>query len=648
MLQWLRDNLKSFAWTLWVVIAAFILLYIPDFIGQKSLSSDTVASVGKREVTNNEFQRAYKQQEATYRQAFGDNFSPELVRQLGLYRQVLQQLIGRKILAREADRLGLAVSDEEVRKAILEIPAFRDESGRFIGDALYQRILRGSDYQTVGEFETAVREDLLVGKLRDVLAANVYIPDAQVEERYRREVEKASIRFIQLPASEFASEVKVSDDEIASYYEARREEYRRPEQRVVSYLLVDTALLRSTLEIPEADLRAFYEDNLDQYTTPEQVRARHILLKVDDNRSEEEADAQIAIIRQRLAAGEDFAALARQLSEDTGSAAQGGDLGFFGRGAMVPEFEEAAFSATAGEVVGPVRSSFGVHLLEVMERREGGVRPFEEVRAQIRFRLQGERAQGMAESRARELAGRIASEDIKTREGLQSLASATEGISFETTPPFGKGDPAGAMGRVQAFNDAAFALAAGGVSAEPVGVPRGWALLHLDEVREPRLPELTEVETEVRQAVARQKQEERVKEVLTAAREEIASGARSLDEVAEGLGLTVQDSGSFGYGQPIASLGQAPAVNQAALAMQQGEIGGPVETGVGAVLFEVTQRQSWDPDTFETAREQKRQELKDEEIGRLVNSITAEALRDPDVITNQEYLNRLEGNPPPA
>lgn len=644
MLQWLRDNLKTFAWTLWVVIAAFILLYIPDFLGQSPLGKDVVAGVGDRQVGRNEFMRAVKRQEASYRQALGDNYDREQLRQMGLYQQVLNQLLGQKILVREADTLGLTVTDEEVREAILQEPSFRDEAGRFIGNELYLRILRANDFQNIGEFESTIRESILVSKLQQVLAANVFIPDAAVEERYRRNVEKAAIRFVQLPATEFADQVEVSQEEIATYYEARREEYRRPEQRVLSYLLVDNALLRAELEITDADLRAYYEQNIETFQVPEQVRARHILLRVDESRSAEQAEARLNEARRRIQGGADFAGIAQELSEDPGSAAQGGDLGYFGRGAMVPQFEEAAFSATAGELVGPIRSDFGAHLIEVTDRREAGTRPFEEVRNQIRFRLQGERSEGLAETRARALLTRLGEAEASPAPAeLEALAAESQAITFATSEPVGMDDPVGTLGRVPALNQAAFALEEGALTTEPVAIPRGFVIVRVDEVIAPRLPELSEVEGEVRQAIVVQKQEQRLMEALQAAREAIASGAKTLESVAQELGLTVQESGEFGHDQPVGTLGQAPAVSRVALGLEQGSIGGPIKTARGAVLFEVAERTTWDPAAFEGERDQTRQELEAEEVDRLLSAIVADVMRDPDTLVDNEYLTSLTG-----
>jgi peptidyl-prolyl cis-trans isomerase D len=530
---------------------------------------------------------------------------------------------------------------------------FDDPSGRIVGSERYAQIVRRNlDYPSPAAFEASLREELLVQKLRAVLAANLYLPDSEVEASYRDEVERVSIRYLELPAARLAAEVSVAPEEVASYYEARREEYRRPEQRVVSYLLVDLARLRGGIEVPEADLRSYYDRHQEEFTQEEQVRARHILVNVDEERTEPEARSLLEAARRRVEAGEDFAAVARELSQDAATKDRGGDLGFFGRGSMVPEFEQAAFDAArtlapeaspsggiTRQLVGPVRTSFGLHLLEVLGYRAGGLRPFAEASAQIRFRLQNERAQSQAESRAKALAERIGQEDRRSKEQLQALKEESTDLAFDTTPAFGQQDAVAGIGRVPEFNQAAFALETGGVSA-PVKVSRGWAILHLDEVRQPRVPELAEVEPQVRRALAQQRQQELAMARLAAVRGEIGSG-KTLDQVASELGGEVKDSGEFGRGQAIGGLGVNPALSEAALALAEGEVGGPVAHRQGGVLFQVVGRKRWDPAAFARDKEATRERLEAQAVGRVLGALLESRKSELGVSYDRQLLESL-------
>lgn len=641
MLEWLRNNVRSFHWILWLVILTFVLGFVvmsPDFGRSGPGPGAAAATVGPDEVSKGEFYNAYENATQQYRRLYGERFTPEMARQMDLPRQVLQSLVAKKIFVQEARRLGLSVSDEELLQRILELPFFTDENGSFVGRERYVAGVRQLGYANPEAFEAVLREETMVEKLNAVMAANVFVPDAAVEADYRRESEKARVRFVELPGTRFAGEVTVDPAEIQTYFETRKEDYRRPEQRIASYLLVNTTKLRTGIEVAEADIKAYYEQHLDEFKQEEQVRARHILLKIDDTRTEEAARALLEAAKSRIEGGADFAAVAKELSEDPGTKDKGGDLGFFGRGRMIREFEEAAFGVSPGvleqvrsgqaksPLVGPVRTSFGLHLIEVRERKESGTPGLEQVKNQVRIRLQGERGQQLAEERALALAARIKKEKLATDEQWNGLLVGSDYLTIQKTPAFGEQDAVAQVGRVPELNAAVFALEQGEVS-EAVKVPVGWVIARLDEVRAPRVPELSEVEAQVRQALQRQKQEERASARLAAARAQMTDG-KTLDEVAGELGLEVKDSGEFGHGQPITGLGANNALVEAALAAPVGEVGGPIPTRQGAVLFQVTERKTWDAADFAKNKGEARSRLEAQQVQRLLASLVESRSRE--------------------
>ncbi|MCL4838806.1 MAG: SurA N-terminal domain-containing protein [Thermoanaerobaculia bacterium] len=639
MLKILRDNLRYLSWILWLVIIVFIAFVFVDFGAARMGAGGTgaAATVGDSKVGYDEFQRQYRSLEERYRQAFGERFTPEMAQQLQLPLQALEQLVGQKILLQEAARLGLSASDAEVREAILAQSIFRDESGAFVGPEFYEQVLASEGY-TVAAFERTVRDQILINKVSSILAQTLHVPDAEVERAYRDDAEKARVRYLQLPAARFAQQATVEPAEVEAHFAAHPEAFRLPRQRVVSYLLVDGARLRAQTQVSDEDLRRYYDQNQEEYRREEQVRARHILVQVGAGRTEEQARAEIDALRARIEGGADFAALARERSDDPGSQSRGGDLGFFGRGRMIKEFEDAAFSAEPGRLVGPLRTGFGFHLLEVLERRAAGLQPYEEVEPQIRARLLTERVDAAAEARARELSRRVREEKLATAEQLQGLADG-EVVSGQTTPPFGEEDPVAGIGRGTPFTTAAFALAQGTVS-DPVKIPRGWALLWLVEEREPRTPELAEVAPRVRLAVQQQKQGELARQELQRARGAMAGG-KSLDEVAAELGVQAVESPAFGPRGDLPGLAGSAEVAAAAFTLEAGQVGGPFATGNGAVLFEVLERQHFDPARFAAEREQKRQELEGQAFEALVDSLIAQRKLELKVTYDRPLLEDL-------
>ncbi len=643
MLKVLRDNLKYLSWVLWLVIAVFILFVFVDFgatVPTAGGDTDAAATVGGEKITYSQFQRAYQAQEDRLRQAYGEGFTRETARQMGLPLQVMNQLIAQRILDGEARRAGLRVTDEEVRRVILEEGAFRDSDGRFVGEEIYRQMLRRAGY-TPESFERAVREDLLSEKLRTVLEQSVFVSDAEVERAYREQVESAAIRYLSLPASRYAEQVEITPAEVEAYFGEHREELRIPEKRQVSYLLVDPVALEATVEVSAADIRAYYDDNRDDYTQDEQVRARHILLRVSDEAAAGEVESRLRGIRQRIEAGEPFAELAAQLSDDPGSKTRGGDLGFFGRGQMIAAFEEAAFGAQPGELVGPLRTDFGYHLIEVLEKRPGGTRSLDEVRAEIRSRLAAERAASLAESKARELAQQARREQVATGAALAALAAGEAGIEQRTPPAFARDEAVPQIGRATAFTTTAFELAPGELS-EPVRTGRGWAVLLLEAVEPPRLPELDEARARVEQEVRRGKQLAAAEAALAAERERLAAGEATLDQVAERLDLEVQESGPFGGDGRVGSLGRQPGLAAAALALDAGQLGGPLAVDQGVVLFEVAERQRFDAGEFAAARDQTRQQLEQERFAQLLSSLIESRREEMKVSFDPNFLANFQ------
>lgn len=625
MLKVFRDNLKYLSWVLWLVIAVFILFVFVDFggtvPGSTSAPSAAAVTVGSQKITYGEFQRAYDQFEAFYRDSMGDQFSRELAQQIGLPVQVLNRLIADRILAEEGRRMGLAVTDKELRDEIL-----RQFGGNFSGPDEYSRILRANGL-TPESFESSLRRDMLANKTQQVLAANLFISEEDVERTYRDRVERAKIRFIKLPAADLAAEVVLEPEEVAAYFEANREEYRIPERRVVTYLSVDRAAIQSSLEIGAEEIQAYYDENADEFTRDEQVQARHILVSIDpagvgpEDASRDKARAAIEGAKRRIEAGTPFEVIAAEMSEDPGSKDRGGDLGYFGRGAMVPPFEEAAFGAELNTLVGPVETDFGFHLIEVLDKRAGGLQPLTEVEGLIRQRLASTRGTAAAESKARELADRVRREDLAPT-AWQQLAAEETGVSVETTSAFGRNDYVDGIGSATAFASRAFELAPGEVS-EPLPVGSGWAVLAVESIEEPRYPELEEVRAEV-EAAAR---EDRQLDLALARLEQAATGLpeeKTFDQVAEDLALEPVETALFGRGDAVGALGRNRAISTAALELDVGQTGGPFQLGDGAVLFEVVERELFDAARFNEERAAERDALRDQRFAELLTALIEE------------------------
>jgi peptidyl-prolyl cis-trans isomerase D len=381
MLDFMRRQSTKLKWV-WVLLififsVTLVTLYIPvGDLGSVSLSND-VASIGAERVSAKEFQAAYR----NYLERMRSQLSPEMLKAFRFDRQILDALITRHVMMEEARRLGLSVSAAEIEQKILDNPVFR-EGGNFIGLTRYQTILQQNNL-TVEEFESGVRDEILLEKLRSFVAAGVAVGDKEVEEEYRRKNEKAKIDYFVIDPAKLEAKANVSEQEQKDYYEKNKAKYNVAEKRQASYIYVDTVKQRSFVTVSNDELKQYYDQHQSEYNLPERVTAQHILFKTQGKTPEETETIKNKArgVLERAKKGEDFAGLAKQFSEDDASKVSGGDLGSFTRGQMVPEFDNVAFSLGPGAISDLVQTQFGIHIIKVVSKQEARARPLQELSA---------------------------------------------------------------------------------------------------------------------------------------------------------------------------------------------------------------------------------------------------------------------------
>jgi peptidyl-prolyl cis-trans isomerase D len=647
MLNILRDNVRRLAPLLWLVIAAFVILMFWE-VGntQPTAGTQTAATVAGSKITFSEFESTYRNLEARFRSIYGEAYTPELAEQLGVPMQAIQSLVQQKLVAREAQRVGLQATQPEVRQAIFEVPALQDAAGNFIGYDEYKRLLTINRIRE-DQFEADLTESVLLEKFQRFFGSAVWVSDADAQRAARADAERAAIRFLLLDPDNFAAaDLRAEESELQAYFDANQNAFATEERRRIAYFHINTNVLRAELEIPEEELRRYYDDNQDEFSQEEQVRARHILLFVTPERSAEQARAELDRLRTQIESGADFGELARQVSEDEASASRGGDLGFFPRGRMTAAFEEAAFGAEAGQLIGPIENQLGprtgFHLIDVQSRRDGGQQPFAEVENRIRVRLLNERAREQAEQIAQQVSTSVTGQSYESQADLEAIADGLDAraTSLQVLEPFALDDTLPGIGQSTPFSRTAFALAPGSFS-EPVRIASGWAVLALLEVEESRVPALEEVSEAVRAAVLTEKRRDAAAQKLTELRAQLDAGDSTFDAAAEALELTAIDGGEFDRNGSIAGLGIVPAVNRAALALEQGAFGGPLETERGLVLFEVTLREHFDPVAFESGRNEVLERLSGERANALLQALIEERRNQSNVTYSQQLIQNF-------
>jgi peptidyl-prolyl cis-trans isomerase D len=632
----MRRHKNWLKWSLALVVLTFIVFYIPDFLnvtGAGGVGGEVVAEVDGEPITSAEFIRVYNTQLQAYRSSYGGAMNESLLKQLGIDRQILQQLIDERAALAEAERLGIRASDAEVRERIVRLPGLQ-ENGAFIGEQRYVQLLRMQRPPiSPADFEKGIRQSLMLDKLRTAVTGWMTVNDAEIADEYRRRNEKVKLEIVAFTPETFREGLQATDPELATYYEGHKEEYRTGEQRKIRFLLVDTQKVRDQVNVSPQDVEQYYNANLDQFSTPEQVRASHILLKTEGKNEEtvrKEAEAVLAKVR----AGEDFAELAMKYSEDEGTIVKGGDLDFFPRGRMVSEFDQVAFSMQPGIVSDLVRTQFGFHIIKVTDRRAPAQQTLDQVRSQITEQLKWDRAQ----TQVLQIASRLAAE-IEQPSDLDRVAKAN-GLTVQETDFVGRGTPIAGLGSAPELIEQVLRLKEGQVSA-PVRVPQGQAIAAVVGTREPRVPPLDEVKERVREAVIRQKA---VEAARAKARDVVASlkGAADFEAAAKAVGLEVQRTPDFvTRGAALPGVGVSPQVEAAAFAMKPGEVTDPIATDTAVVVAKVTERQEPNPADLESSRATLREELLNEQRTRFFTSYMNKVKERMNITINPDVLQRV-------
>jgi peptidyl-prolyl cis-trans isomerase D len=638
MLDRMRRHRNWLKWSLALVCLAFVVFYIPDFLSNPATdmaATNTVAVVEGHEIRGEEFRRTYQAQLQAYRSAYGGNMSEALLKQLGVDQQILQQMVDERAALAEAERLKIRVSDAEVRLRILAIPAFQ-ENGVFIGADRYRQLLASQNPpMNTTEFEEGIRRALVVEKLRASVTEWLSVSDKEIEQEYRRRNDKVKLAVASILSDSLRGTVSASDAEVSAYFEAHTNDFMIPEKRKIRHLLVDTDAMRAKITVPPADVERAYNDNFQLYSTPEQIRASHILLKTA-GKDEAAVRAKAEDLLKQARGGADFAQLATKNSEDEGTAPKGGDLDYFGRGRMVPEFDEGAFALQQpGQISDLVKTQYGFHIIKLVERKPGSTRSLDEVRQQLTDQLSTERVQ----TEAADLAEKLASEITKPAD-LDSAAKRY-GLQVQETPFFARDEPILGLGASQEVAGRAFELKPEEVSGA-VRTGRGYVFATLVAKQDPYVPKLDEVKERVREELVKQKAREAGRQKA----QQLAASLKSapdFEKAAKTAGAATQTTELITRDSPIPQLGMAPTITDAAFKLSQGEVSDPITTDQGTVIVKVLEKQEVTPTELVSNKDRFREEVLADRRNRFFSAYMAKAKDKMRIQVNRSVVQRVVG-----
>ncbi|HSL21172.1 MAG TPA: peptidyl-prolyl cis-trans isomerase [Vicinamibacterales bacterium] len=639
MLDRMRRHKGWLKWSLALVVLAFVLLYVPDFIGGGQPSSggtysmtDTIARVEDRTITAGEFRRTYLNQVQIYQNAYGGQMNEQLLKQLGIDQRILQQMIDEEVALAEAERLNIGATDAELRQRIVTMPAFQ-ENGKFIGEQRYRQVLRMQRPPLRHEeFEEQLRRSLVIQKLRAALTDWMKVTDVEIDEEFRNRNEKVKLEFVVFAPDRFRDGLTATDAEIQAHFDQNKERFRIPAKRKVKYLLIDLQALRGRITILPQDVRRYYDDNVEQFSTPDQVKASHVLIKVDEGTTDDAARKRAEEVLTKAKAGADFAELAKQHSQDESNAKTGGDLGFFGRGAMVPEFEEAAFGLQPGQISDVVKTQFGYHVIKVTEKKAGETRPFEQVRPQIEDQLKWERAQQQAQQTAEDL-----EDEIENPADLDRVGKA-RGLTVGESGFFTREEPIAGLGFAPEVGAAAFQLELNKVS-DPIRTPSGIAYVAVTGEQQARVPGLAEVKDTVRDDLLKKKAVDAARARATSLAAAFKSD--SFAAAAKTAGLEVKTTELIARGAPLPEVGTSEAVDTAVFALPAGGVTDPIATDNGVVIARVAERDEVTTQEIAQGRNALGDQILNERRNRFFSAYMSKAKQKMEIEINREVLRQI-------
>jgi len=504
MLQSIRDHAQG--WIAWVIVGLIILTFALFGIEQYAQGDKNVAvaEVNGEEVGANEFMSLYNRQKLRLQQQFGDMYD-SVVKDEQLREQVLDALIESELIRQWSEENKMLISDPQLAASIQSAQIFQKD-GKF-DEATYNEVLSRNGLN-VARFEYEQRQFLIESQFSNLTQASAFTTDWEVEQLAKLQGQERQVNYLRIDQRPFLKTAVVSDDEIKAFYEENSTAYIIPEKVKIDYVELSQAELAKKIAYTDDDLQSFYDKNKGLFSTPEKRQARHILIRVDAAAGEtlEQAEKTIKEIQDKLAAGEEFAELAKAYSQDPGSAATGGDLGSFEQGMMVTEFDDAVFSMKEGQTSEPVKTDFGLHLIKLEKIIPLSVKPLAEVKADVITQFQNQEA----EKEYFELLEQMNTLVYEQGDSLAPVAEAL-GLKVSTTEFFGREGGLGSSDKVTsngkvikaAFSDL---VLKDGLNSEAIEMsPKDSVAIRLNEYQPERQQALSEVSEDIKADLTREK-----------------------------------------------------------------------------------------------------------------------------------------------
>jgi len=539
MLDFLRKRKRN-----WIIIffLGLIILSFIVFYGAGKLHEPTsvqVAEVNGEAISQQEFSLAYERAVDRYRQILKGSLTPEMLKGLNLKGSLLEEMIRNKLVLQEARSLGLTATDEDLVQHLSQAPEFQ-VGGRFNKEH-YLQILRANQILPA-QFEADQRDQLTMQRLYGVVLDAVHVTEAEVRDRYRIDQEKIDLSFVKLPISDFAVQVKLTDDEVQKYYERNKESLKEPLRIQLEYLSYPFEKFLASADVSDKEIEEYYQTHReDKFHNRREAKVRYISVPITDEDQKKGGRPRADEIVNAARAGKDFGQLAQSASNDP-SAAKGGDLGWVAQGQLPPPIEKVIFALKKGEVSDPIETPAGFQIFKVEDLKEEKIQSLKEATPEIVKTLKSEKAKREA--------AKVADRDReKALSGVDFAKLAQEsGAKVATTGWLGSGDTVPEIGDNQEFYKTAFALS-GKETSPLIEGNNAYYMLRLKERKEPAVPPLDSVRGKIEQAVKESKGYELALQKGKALLDQLKK-EKDLSKVAQANNVKVDETGFFPRSAP--------------------------------------------------------------------------------------------------
>lgn len=511
-----------------LIVPSFIFFGIEGYRQSDGAGNVTVARVDGRKITRTEWDAAHRRLSEQMRRqmpgADAGSFDSPAVK-----REALDALVRERVLFAAANRAHFAVSDDRLQRELMAVPqlaALRGSDGRMDVPA-YKALIEAQGLTTDG-FEANVRQDLMLRQVLEGISGSV--APAAVASRYALDalLQQREVHILRFDTKDQMASVNPSEAELTAYYRAHEAQFRTPEQAKIDYVVLDLDALKAGTSVSEDDLRKYYNENISRYSVAEERRASHVLVKAPKDapaaeraRAKAKAQALLDQLRQNPAS---FADVARKNSDDSGSAARGGDLDFFNRGAMVKPFEDAAFAMKPGEISNLVESDFGYHIIRLDAVRGGDKKPFETVRAEIEDEVRKQLAQKHYADAAEQFTNIVYEQPDSLQPVVEKLKLKKLTATVQRVPAPGAQGALASEKLLQAIFGGDALKNKRNTDAVEIG-PNQMAAAHVTQYLPARVQTLAEVLPQVRERVVAEQAAKRAKKSGEAKLAELRAGA---------------------------------------------------------------------------------------------------------------------------